>query len=95
MNKRQAKKKEKRENKLLDVWGYPMSYREEKQVKRCYHEHIVSVEFRNIKDDYDCELASILGITYRKEENRYHYPNRFRFRTYDREVSRVYENKKA
>ena len=39
MNKRQVKKKEKRENRQIEIWGYPMSYRENKKMERKYREY--------------------------------------------------------
>ena len=85
MNKRQSKKKEQREKKLLDAWGYPMSYREEKQMERGYHEYIVNAEFRN--RSYD-SFVSDFGIIPRVCD--YYYPNRFRIMTYGREVNRMF-----
>lgn len=38
MNKRQTKKKEKRENNQISVWGYTMPYRTERKIKRMHRE---------------------------------------------------------
>lgn len=87
MNKRQAKKKRTFGEEQYDIWGYPMSYNEQRQVERQYHEYIVTTEYRNITDDSDAEeLASILGITYQKQERRYTYPNRLRIRNIHKAV---------
>lgn len=42
MNKRQAKKRRKLEEEQFSIWGYLMSYREQRETERNYHEYIVS-----------------------------------------------------
>lgn len=90
MNKRQAKKRRKLEEEQLSIWGYLMTYREQRKAERQYHEYIVSIEFRSTSDNSDDldyrELANILGITYEKQEYKYKYPNRFRLRNFHKEV---------
>lgn len=86
MNKRQAKKREKREKILLDIWGYFMTYKEQREMQREYHENvIVNTYYRNSNDFSDLEeLEAILGIPFERREYRYNYPNRFRFRTIEK-----------
>lgn len=91
MNKRQAKKRRKLEEEQLSVYGYLMTYREQREAERQYHEYIVSVEYRSTSDNSDdyldsMELASILGITYEKLDYKYKYPNRFRTRNFHKAV---------
>lgn len=90
MNKRQAKKRRKIEEEQLSIWGYLMSYQEQREAERQYHEYIVSQECRSTSDNSDdldsIELANILGITYEKQEYKYKYPNRFRLRNFHRAV---------
>lgn len=85
MNKRKRKKREKREKMLLDIWGYPMTYKEQREMERSYHEYHVSVYCRNQGYDYEAEeYANIIGIPYVYRKLEYHYPNRFRWRKIDR-----------
>lgn len=85
MNNRKRKKKEKREKILVEIWGYPMSYKEQREMERSYHEYNVSTRCRNIGYDYEAEeLANIIGVSYLYEKLEYHYPNRFRWRKIDR-----------
>lgn len=96
MNKRQAKKRRKIEEEQLSIWGYLMTYREQREAERNYHEYIVSIECRSTSDNSDDleyrELANILGITYEKQEYKYKYPNRFRMRNFHKAVmKRQYE----
>ena len=42
MNKRQAKKKQKKEDMFIASWAF--SYRELRKLTRDYHEHVVSVK---------------------------------------------------
>ena len=81
MNNRKRKKREKRKKMLLEIWGYPMTYKEQREMQRRYHEYVVSVECRNNGYDYEAEeFANIIGVPYVYEKLKYHYPNRFRWR---------------
>lgn len=84
MNRRQKKKKHNYEIDCEEIWGYVMPYAELRKMKRSYHENVVvQHEFRTITDFSDIEeLSSILGIPYEIQEKNYHYPNRFRYKTY-------------
>lgn len=84
MNKRQRKKKINYEADCEEIWGYIMPYTEQRKMKRSYHETVVvQQDFRTVTDFSDMEeLASILGISFEKQENKYRYPNRFRFKTF-------------
>lgn len=82
MNKRQAKKKKKCEEKQIEIWGWPMSYKEQRRLERAWHENNVVNNYRNKAYDYELEeIASMIGATYVHEDNMYKYPNRMRFKT--------------
>ena len=82
MNKRRRKKENKRKEKLLDVWGWDMSYRERKVMEREYHENVIVKGFRNIDYTEQIEELSIIwGIPYKVEDSNYKYPNRMRVKT--------------
>lgn len=83
MNKRQRKKKSYYEITCLSEWGWIMSYKELKRVKRDFHENIYVINnFRTIDNTEECEeLSRILGIPFVDTKKVYHYPNRLRIRT--------------
>lgn len=81
MNKRQHKKKNKRQEKLMDCFGELLSYKEEKELDKRHHEYIVSQFYRNKGYDYEAEeYASIIGVNFKYEPIIYHYPNRRRWK---------------
>ena len=81
MNKRQKKKKNKRQEMLTECFGYPLSYKEEKEYIKEHHEYIVSCYFRNKGYDYEAEeYAAIIGVPFQYEPIKYHYPNRTRLK---------------
>ena len=93
MNIRQKKKKHNYEANCEEIWGYVMPYAELKKMKRSYHEYLVAHDCRTVTDFSDMEeLASILDITFEKQEFVYHYPNRFRIKTFDKAVMKLNRN---